>query len=224
MKILLFLILVVVAITTHAQGFGPWKKVNDSWQSSFSYCTETHASSGVWHSGYVTDFKLRNDATVKLIFDLVITYESGQKTIRENTFEPGRTYDWLLDTKLVTGCQILVTHAEVNNKWVTVAQLPTPANPNAVPINSGAAKLKPMYFASSESLKRDGDKLIKDKFYDPAMFGDANAQYQLGREYATGANGLPVDLVCARTWLSWAANNGNTEALILLKTLLPKKP
>ena len=58
--------------------------------------------------------------------------------------------------------------------------------------------------------------------YHPTLtnFGDANAQYNLGRIYLDGSSGIDKDTRQAARWLSLAAEKGNPPAQALLGQML----
>ncbi len=53
--------------------------------------------------------------------------------------------------------------------------------------------------------------LIESRLRDAAR-GDANACYDLGIVYSSGAEGVDVDLIEAHKWFNIAAMSGSTEA------------
>jgi len=53
--------------------------------------------------------------------------------------------------------------------------------------------------------------LIDSRLADAAR-GDANALYELGIVYSTGANGVEIDLIAAHKWFNLAAVGGNPAA------------
>jgi TPR repeat protein len=56
--------------------------------------------------------------------------------------------------------------------------------------------------------------------YAATNFGDANAQYNLGRLYLDGSTGVDRDTRQAARWLSLAAEKGNAPAQALLGQML----
>lgn len=55
--------------------------------------------------------------------------------------------------------------------------------------------------------------LIESRLADAAR-GNADALYDLGMAYSTGAGGVDVDLIEAHKWFNLAALNGSEEAMM----------
>jgi hypothetical protein len=55
---------------------------------------------------------------------------------------------------------------------------------------------------------------------DGAEKGDARAAFQLAMAYRRGARGLDRDGLAARVWMLRAAEDGHTEAMLLLAEML----
>jgi uncharacterized protein len=53
--------------------------------------------------------------------------------------------------------------------------------------------------------------LIESRLRDAAR-GNANACFELGMVYSSGADGMDVDLIAAHKWFNIAAMNGSTRA------------
>jgi TPR repeat protein len=49
--------------------------------------------------------------------------------------------------------------------------------------------------------------------------GDAMAQFNIGKSYLNGSNGLPKNRIQALNWLKKAANNGHAQAELMLAGL-----
>jgi hypothetical protein len=55
-------------------------------------------------------------------------------------------------------------------------------------------------------------KPLRERLLDSALKGDADAQFELGKNYETGRIGLPKDLNEARRWYRAAADQGDPYA------------
>lgn len=71
------------------------------------------------------------------------------------------------------------------------------------------------------SIKSDPDRAREMFTYAASYFGDADAQYQLGRMYAEGTGGVK-DIRQAARWLQLAATKGQYQAQALLGAILFK--
>jgi len=71
------------------------------------------------------------------------------------------------------------------------------------------------------SIKADSDRAREMFTYAASYFGDADAQYQLGRMYAEGRGGVK-DVRQAARWLQLAATKGQYQAQALLGAILFK--
>jgi TPR repeat protein len=69
-------------------------------------------------------------------------------------------------------------------------------------------------------VKANPDRAIEMFQYAATNFGDANAQYNLGRLYLDGSTGVDRDTRQAARWLSLAAEKGNAPAQALLGQML----
>jgi TPR repeat protein len=73
----------------------------------------------------------------------------------------------------------------------------------------------------NSSIKSDPDRAREMFTYAASYFGDADAQYQLGRMYAEGTGGVK-DVRQAARWLQLAATKGQYQAQALLGAILFK--
>jgi len=62
-------------------------------------------------------------------------------------------------------------------------------------------------------------KPSRDRLLDRALKGDAEAQFELGKNYETGRIGLPKDLIQAQHWYCEAASQGDPYAAASLGIL-----
>jgi hypothetical protein len=62
-------------------------------------------------------------------------------------------------------------------------------------------------------------KPLRERLLESAQKGDADAQFELGKNYETGRIGLTKDLAQARHWYEAAANQGDPYALASLGIL-----
>jgi TPR repeat protein len=69
-------------------------------------------------------------------------------------------------------------------------------------------------------VKANPERAVELFHYAATNFGDANAQYNLGRLYLDGSAGVDKDTRQAARWLSLAAEKGNPSAQALLGRLL----
>ena len=60
---------------------------------------------------------------------------------------------------------------------------------------------------------------LRERLLESAQKGDAEAQFELGKNYETGRIGLPKDFAQARHWYEAAANQGDPYALASLGIL-----
>jgi TPR repeat protein len=73
-------------------------------------------------------------------------------------------------------------------------------------------------------------KPLRERLLDSAVKGDAEAQFELGKNYETGRIGLPKDLAQAQRWYRAAADQGDPFAEASLAILynfgkgVPKDP
>jgi TPR repeat protein len=73
---------------------------------------------------------------------------------------------------------------------------------------------------ANSRVKANPDRAIEMFHYAATNFGDASAQYNLGRLYLDGSSGVEKDTRQAARWLSLAADKGNASAQALLGQLL----
>ncbi len=73
---------------------------------------------------------------------------------------------------------------------------------------------------ANSRLKANPERAIEMFHYAATNFGDANAQYNLGRIYLDGSSGIDKDTRQAARWLSLAAEKGNPSAQALLGQML----
>jgi TPR repeat protein len=73
---------------------------------------------------------------------------------------------------------------------------------------------------ANSSVKAHPERAIEMFHYAATNFGDANAQYNLGRLYLGGSRGVDKDTRQAAGWLSLAAEKGNPAAQALLGQML----
>jgi TPR repeat protein len=73
---------------------------------------------------------------------------------------------------------------------------------------------------ANSRVKANPDRAIEMFHYAATNFGDASAQYNLGRLYLDGSSGVDKDTRQAARWLSLAADKGNPSAQALLGQLL----
>ncbi|MBV8850910.1 MAG: sel1 repeat family protein [Methylobacteriaceae bacterium] len=73
---------------------------------------------------------------------------------------------------------------------------------------------------ADSGVKPNPDRAIEMFHYAATNFGDANAQYNLGRLYLDGVPGVARDTRQAARWLSLAAEKGNTPAQAILGQML----
>jgi uncharacterized protein len=73
---------------------------------------------------------------------------------------------------------------------------------------------------ANSRVKANPDRAIEMFHYAATNFGDANAQYNLGRLYLDGSAGIDKDTRQAARWLSLAAEKGNPSAQALLGQML----
>jgi TPR repeat protein len=73
---------------------------------------------------------------------------------------------------------------------------------------------------ANSRVKANPDRAIEMFHYAATNFGDANAQYNLGRLYLDGPGGIDKDTRQAARWLSLAAEKGNSSAQALLGQML----
>jgi hypothetical protein len=64
-----------------------------------------------------------------------------------------------------------------------------------------------------------GQKPLRERLLESAQKGDADAQFELGKNYETGRIGLPKDMAQARHWYEAAADQGDPYALASLAIL-----
>jgi len=62
-------------------------------------------------------------------------------------------------------------------------------------------------------------KPLRERLLESALKGDADAQFELGKNYETGRIGLPKDFAQARRWYQAAADQGDPYALASLAIL-----
>jgi TPR repeat protein len=62
-------------------------------------------------------------------------------------------------------------------------------------------------------------KPLRERLLERAQKGDADAQYELGKNYETGRIGLPKDFTQAQHWYSEAAKQGDAYAEFALGVL-----
>jgi TPR repeat protein len=73
---------------------------------------------------------------------------------------------------------------------------------------------------ANSRVKANPERAVEIFQYAATNFGDANAQYNLGRLYLDGSAGIDRDTRQAARWLSLAAEKGNAPAQALLGRLL----
>jgi TPR repeat protein len=73
---------------------------------------------------------------------------------------------------------------------------------------------------ANSGVKANPERAIEMFHYAATNFGDANAQYNLGRLYLGGSPGVDRDTRQAARWLSLAADKGNPAAQALLGQML----
>jgi TPR repeat protein len=73
---------------------------------------------------------------------------------------------------------------------------------------------------ANSRVKANPERAVEMFQYAATNFGDANAQYNLGRLYLDGSAGIDKDTRQAARWLSLAAEKGNPPAQALLGRLL----
>jgi TPR repeat protein len=73
---------------------------------------------------------------------------------------------------------------------------------------------------ANSRVKANPERAVEMFQYAATNFGDANAQYNLGRLYLDGSAGIDKDTRQAARWLSLAAEKGNAPAQALLGRLL----
>jgi hypothetical protein len=73
---------------------------------------------------------------------------------------------------------------------------------------------------ANSRLKANPERAIEMFHYAATNFGDASAQYNLGRLYLDGSSGIDKDTRQAARWLSLAAEKGNPSAQALLGQML----
>jgi TPR repeat protein len=73
---------------------------------------------------------------------------------------------------------------------------------------------------ANSRVKANPERAVEMFQYAATNFGDANAQYNLGRLYLDGSAGIDRDTRQAARWLSLAAEKGNAPAQALLGRLL----
>jgi len=95
-----------------------------------------------------------------------------------------------------------------------------PFTPEARFVSSAFVSLGRYYLTGidNSSIKPDPDRAREMFRYAASYFGDADAQYNLGRIYLDG-KGVPKDAKQAARWLRLAANKGQYEAQALLGNL-----
>ncbi len=73
---------------------------------------------------------------------------------------------------------------------------------------------------ANSGVKANPERALQMFHYAATNFGDANAQYNLGRIYLDGSSGVEKDTRQAVRWLSLAAEKGNPSAQALLGQML----
>jgi TPR repeat protein len=73
---------------------------------------------------------------------------------------------------------------------------------------------------ANSRVKANPERAIEMFHYAATNFGDASAQYNLGRLYLDGSSGIDKDTRQAARWLSLAAEKGNPSAQALLGQML----
>jgi uncharacterized protein len=74
-------------------------------------------------------------------------------------------------------------------------------------------------WAMPVSAQTPAPRPLRERLLDGAQNGDAEAQFELGKNYETGRIGLPKDLAQARKWYQAAADQGDPFALASLGLL-----
>jgi TPR repeat protein len=96
------------------------------------------------------------------------------------------------------------------------------ADPREKPVVSSAFVSVGVYSLSgipNSSVRRNPQRALEMFHYAATNFGDADAQYHLGRMYLDG-NGVPKNARQAMPWLNYAADKNHAEAQALLGNIL----
>jgi TPR repeat protein len=103
-----------------------------------------------------------------------------------------------------------------------IANAPRAGEPQARFVANAFVALGSYYLEGiPNALKPDPDRAREMFAYAASYFGDADAQYNLGRIYTEGTVG-PKDAKLAARWLGLAANKGQFQAQALLGDMLFK--